>query len=160
MISASIALIRRLGLDRERILLIIRYGVAGVCGIVVQVGAFYVWISILGLAAHYLLGSAVALGFALLTTFGIQKYWTFKDTTHDRIHLQFATYFGIALGNLGISTGLIHLAKLGAEALGVDFFGGWYYVAAQGAIVVFVAFLSFLANYYITFKGSRSGSKL
>lgn len=146
--------LRRFGLTRERAFLVIRYGLVGLCGAAIQVGAFYAWVSILGLESHYLLGSAASLALALITTFTLQKYWTFRDSEASRAPMQFASYATIALGNLVLNLLLMRGAKEAFEAYGVDFFGGWH-VVAQAAIVLFVAGLSFLANYFVTFRKAK-----
>ncbi len=136
---------------KERILLLVRYGLIGLVGAAVQIGAFYIWVDILKLADHYLAGSVASLALAVATTFTLQKYWTFRDTASARIPRQFASYVLIALGNLALNAFLMRLAKGTADAAGVDFFAGWHLVAQAGT-VLFVAFLSFLANYFITFR--------
>jgi putative flippase GtrA len=143
---------------KERILLVARYALIGAGGAALQIGTFYVWISVLHLETHYLFGSIVSLGVALIATFGFQKYWTFKDTAHTRIPTQFASYVLVACGNLLLNIVLLRMAKFAADATGIDFFHTWYLVA-QAGIVLFVALLSFLANYFFTFRLKASPAR-
>jgi len=108
-------------------------------------------VDLLGLEEHYLWGAVVGFCISLVVTFALQKYWTFQDKTHHRVHKQFGMYFIVALINVALNIGLLALSKTIVEASGRDFFHGWY-LAAQILIVVFVSAVSFVLNYFFTFK--------
>lgn len=134
---------------------VIRYGIAGVCGAFLQTSTLYIWVSVLGFQNHYLWGVVIGFSIALLVTFLLQKYWTFRDRPHHHvIHLQFFFYIVAALIALGMNALLLHLSKQALEGLGFDFFHGWY-LGAQIIIIFVVAVGSFLMNYFITFKASQ-----
>ena len=128
-----------------------RYGVVGISGGIIQTGTLYAWVELLHLQTYYLLGATIGFCLALMVTFALQKYWTFKDFIHTQIKKQFFMYTSIALINLSLNISLLHLSKLVLEALGLNFFHIWYLIVQVG-IIVFLASFSFLSNYFITFK--------
>jgi putative flippase GtrA len=117
----------------------------------VQTLSLYVWVDRLGLRDWYLGGLVVGFCIALAITFTLQKYWTFRDTAHERAPRQFVWYTGIALMSLGLNALLLALAKVMLDSLGIDFFHLWY-LGAQIVITGCVATASFLMNRLTTFK--------
>lgn len=136
-------------------LFLLRYGLVGVCGGVIQTTTLYMWVDILHLETFYLVGAVVGFCLALITTFTLQKYWTFVDHAREHIQRQFFSYTLIALGNLGLTLFGLHVSRIAFEASGIAFFHVWYLVA-QITIIVILSALSFLANYFITFSRGRS----
>ena len=123
--------------------LMVRYGVAGIVGACIQLSADYVLVELVGM--WYL--SAVALGFvvALLCTFLLQKYWTFKDAEKDRFNRQLRLYSVIAAGSFVGNILLMHLLVSGL---------GYWYLSAQVITIVCVTGVSFLCNNIFTFAES------
>jgi putative flippase GtrA len=135
--------------------LMFRYGISGVTGAVLQTLILYIWVSILGLQAHYLWGLVVGFCITIVVSFNLQKYWTFAGRAHHHMpHRQFVFYTLTALGGLGLNTILLYFSKVIIERLGLDFFHVWYLIA-QVIIIFIVAICTFLANYFITFKGAK-----
>jgi putative flippase GtrA len=130
---------------------LVRYGVVGVLGGVLQTLTLYVWVDMLRLEGQYLVGAVLGFCIALAVTFTLQKYWTFRDRAREETKRQFLIYTTIALINLGLTVGLLHVSKLLLEWAGLDFFRVWYLVA-QIVIIVVLAGASFVANYFITFR--------
>jgi putative flippase GtrA len=144
---------------RSRIALIVRYGIAGGIGAFVQTGALYVWVSLLSLEEHYLWGAVVAFVVALVITFLLQKFWTFKSVTKGQTRRQFSLYGVIGVCSLILNLSLLHVAKFLVEGAGFDFFRIWYLVAQVG-IVGTIACLTFLANYFLTFRTSHKNKEI
>lgn len=130
---------------------LMRYGIAGAIGAAIQTLALYVWVGVLHLETNYLLGATVGFCIALIVTFTLQKYWTFRDHAHTELQRQFVMYTGIALISLGLNILLLHMSKLLLERLGFNFFDMWYLVA-QLAIIGLLAAMTFIANYFLTFR--------
>lgn len=145
-----------LAMHRHRWLLT-RYAIAGVCGITVQTATLYAWISLLGFQETYLLGALIAFCCALVVTFILQKFWTFRDRSLGGAHTQFLFYTVVAILNLAMNLILLMLAKSVFSALGLDFFKGWY-VGAQVGIALGASAVSFLLNFFITFKRMKQDS--
>lgn len=143
-------------LHRARIHLLGRYLIAGATGGAIQTLGLYLWVSVLGLTADYLWGVVIAYCVALVVTFVLQKYWTFRDRTHTMLARQMVSYTAISLGNLGINTLILYLGKVLLEAAGFDFFHGWYLFVQVFAVGV-AALAAFLANYHVTFRHVRLG---
>ncbi|HCR52232.1 TPA: hypothetical protein DIV48_01120 [Candidatus Kaiserbacteria bacterium] len=132
-------------------LLLIRYGVAGMTGALIQTSTLYIWVDVFHFEDWYLVGAVVGFHLALLATFALQKYWTFRDRAYAGIRRQFFFYTIIALASLGLNILFLHTSKLFLERLGFDFFHGWYLLAQVGSIAI-VAATSFVANYSLTFR--------
>lgn len=131
--------------------LLIRYGIVGICGGVIQTLALYIWVDILRLTAQYLLGAGIGFCIALLVTFSLQKYWTFRDNSVTDSQRQFVLYGSIAILNLMLNVLLLHVSKLLFEHAGLNFFDVWY-IYIQIVIIALLAGASFLANYFVTFR--------
>lgn len=138
-------------------LLLLRYGIVGLSGGVIQTSILYLWVDELHLKSQYLVGATIGFCAALLVTFTLQKYWTFRDHVRTEVRRQFASYAAIALLIAGSNILLLHLSKSFLERFGLDFFDTWY-LLAQALIVAGLALASFLANYFITFRLSRAES--
>jgi putative flippase GtrA len=135
----------------QRYSFLIRYGISGVIGALVQTLTLYIWVTVLGLRDHYLWGLVVGFCVTLLISFSLQKYWTFADKVHSRLPRQFMFYTVTALGSLGLNSILLYASKQIVEGWGFDFFDKWY-LLAQIIIIFMVAVCSFLVNYFVTFK--------
>jgi putative flippase GtrA len=143
----------------ERFWLLFRYGVSGAFGAFVQTFSLYVWVSLLGFHETYLLGAFIGFCLALIVTFALQKFWTFRDRTMHQTHKQLAMYSAVAVLNVIINIVLLAAAKESFFYLGINFFAGWY-IAVQAAIVIFASGVSFLINYFYTFKAADSSIPL
>lgn len=135
----------------SRYWLLVRYGIVGVTGGIIQTLFLYLWVGVLRLETHYLVGASLGFCCALMVTFTLQKYWTFRDRAEGVAHRQFALYTLIALLNLALTVLLLHASKALIEQSGFDFFDRWYLIA-QVTIIVLLAGASFSANYFVTFK--------
>jgi len=134
---------------------LMRYGISGAIGAGIQTFTLYVWVDLLHLETSYLVGAAVGFCLALFVTFALQKYWTFRDRVRTELQRQFISYTCIALASLGLNILLLHVSKLLFEHFGINFFATWYLVA-QIVIIIFLAALTFIANYFLTFRGNRA----
>ena len=57
----------------------------------------------------YVASSIISFTIAFWISFGLQKFWTFRDKNTEKIMKQTYLYFFVAITNLGISTALIYL---------------------------------------------------
>lgn len=139
---------------RTRVLFLIRYGVSGVIGGVIQVVFLYVWVSGLGFEETYLLGLCLGFVAALVAAFGLQKYWAFRDNESSRMRGQLLSYSVVAVSGLALNALLLTGAKLAFVSVGVDFFQGWY-LLAQTVVVGIVSVFNFAMNFIFTFRHAR-----
>ncbi len=84
-----------------------RYVVSGGTAAFVDLFLLFVLTSL----AHiwYLASAIVAYIVAFGVSFTLQKYWTFRDRSSDRVRTQAAVYFFISGANLCINTGLVYI---------------------------------------------------
>ena len=129
------------GIDYARL---VRYLFAGGCGAAVNLGIFIVLIHLT--AIWYLAASVIAFSLSIVVSFLMQKYWTFRDRSNDRIHAQAALYFAITGLNLLINTLLIYLFVHYAHL---------HYIIAQIIASVLIAVESYFAYQRFIFEKSR-----
>lgn len=90
----------------------------------------------------YLYSSTLAFILAFLTSFLLQKLWTFKNVDQSNAHKQLVLFFLVSIINLGINAfGMFIL---------VDKIGVWY-IMSQFFVTAFIAVWSFFA-YRVIFK--------
>ena len=86
---------------------IARYIVAGGTAALVNLATLYIlteWLD-----WWYLFSSIVAFGIAFIVSFNLQKFWTFKEKSLNRLQRQFIFYLLVILSNLAINTFLLYL---------------------------------------------------
>lgn len=127
--------------------MLIRYGISGASGAVIQIATLAFWVEVVhdGNEGEYQVGIVVGFLLALAVTFLLQKYWTFQDRSRARARRQFAFYTFFALGNLAGNSGLMYVL--------VDQYGFWY-LGSNIVTVGFMAILSFMANRFLTFRAA------
>lgn len=130
---------------------LVRYGITGVAGAITQAAVLYVWVTLLGQYARYLLGLVVGFLVALALTFILQRYWTFAGRTMRSAQFQFIPYTIVALTGLALNAALLAVAKAVFEYAGLRFFAGWY-VLVQLLIAAIVSLTNFVLNSRITFR--------
>lgn len=138
---------------RQRFLLLIRYGIAGLTGGAIQILFLYVWVTLLGFEKIYLLGLVLGFVIALIITFVLQKYWAFRDQESGRMPRQFLSYTLVAVSGLALNAILLIGAKMLFGWLALDFFHGWY-LFAQTGIVCIVSVFNFSMNFLFTFRNT------
>ncbi len=85
---------------------VLRYIVSGGTAALVNLATLYTlteWFS-----WWYLHSSIVAFAVALLVSFTLQKFWTFRDRAPGRTHRQFFLYVLVIITNLGLNTLILY----------------------------------------------------
>jgi len=126
----------------------VKYIIAGGTAAVVNLVALYFFTDILKI--WYVTSSVFAFVISLITSFGLHKFWTFRENSVNRLKRQFIFYLFISLCNLILNAILIYVM--------VDIFGLWY-MLAQFIIMALIALASFLINKKITFIKQNEGAK-
>ena len=112
---------------------IIRYIFAG--GLATGSNLLILFICVHYFHLWYLSGTIIAFCGGIIISYILQKYFTFKDYSKEKIHKQFSIFFIFNIVMLGVNTLLIYLF--------VDIFGIWY-MASQALSSLITAFI----NYY------------
>ncbi len=136
---------------RARLYFLLRYGITGVAGGVIQIAFLYVWVSFLGLQNSYLVGLVFGFIIALVVSFLLQKYWTFQDKATHKIPRQLLLYGTVAVSGLALNAVLLAGAKELCALFGIDFFHGWYLVI-QFIIFCVVSAFNLCMNFLFTFR--------
>lgn len=120
---------------------IIKFLIAGGTGAFVDLSIYYTLTYVAEL--WYVLSSVLSFAIAFWVSFGLQKFWTFRDGDTERVGKQTALYFFVAIVNLGINTLLIYFL---VEHSGVHKFAAK--ILASGIVAV----ESFIVYRYIIFN--------
>ncbi len=121
--------------------IIVKYLFSGGLATATDLVAIFVFVDVVEF--HYLTASILAFLIAFCVSFTMQKYWTFNDLDHDRIHKQLASFLTLSLINLVLNTALMKLF--------VDVFHVWY-LLSQIIIAALIACMSFFIYRYVIFN--------
>ncbi len=124
----------------QRYAKVVRFLTAGGCAAVVNLGVFY----LTNVNGHYLRASIYAFFAAFLVSFLLQKYWTFKEHTHNLVKTQMLMY--LATAGMNIIIGIMLLYVL------VEYFGITNHLFAQVISQGLIAFLSYFVYKHVIFK--------
>lgn len=115
--------------------ILLRYFTSGITSAGTQIGLLYIFTDIVGL--WYIYSSILAFAVAVVTSFILQKFWTFNNKEIKRAHRQFLGYLIIAILGVIANTAFMYLF--------VDIFGIWYILAQiiTGGIIMFFNFLMY-----------------
>lgn len=122
-----------------------RFIISGGTAAVVDLGLLYLITEWFG--SHYLLSAGLAFIAAFFVSFTLQKFWTFENTSTERVHIQVSLSFVIAVINLGLNTALMYVF--------VERFHLWY-MAAQILAGIILAFESFFVLRSFIFRKPRT----
>ncbi len=120
---------------------VIKYVIAGGVATFVNLGALFVCVEYFRL--WYLISAVISFVCGLVTSYILQKFWTFKDGKTKNMHIQFAGFTIFALGILALNTALMYLF--------VDVLKIWY-LLAQAFAALLIAFINFNFFNRIIFK--------
>lgn len=112
---------------------LLRYGISGFSAGVIHLGLLYVLVDYFGY--HYLLASTVAVSLAVIVSFTLQKFWTFKNEDLNGVHVQFFYYAIIAIADIILNAALLYVL---VEMVGL------HYMVAQVIVMGAIAAASFL----------------
>lgn len=91
----------------NKIIKIVRYVISGGTAAVIDLSFLYLFVEYLKI--WYLLSAVIAFLIAFTISFTLQKFWTFKDKSVERMHTQATLYLIVSLINLGLNTFFIYL---------------------------------------------------
>lgn len=120
---------------------LLRYLVSGSTAAVVDLGLLFVFTDLFNV--HYLWSAIFAFVGAFFVSFLLQKFWTFQDTSVDRVHAQATLYFVVAVVNLALNTFLMYVF---VDGLHVG------YLLAQVIASGLIACESFFISRHVVFK--------
>lgn len=119
---------------------VVRFIISGSIAALVLFLSLYILREVFGI--WYLAASTISFILTLITSFFLQKYWTFDNKRLDVIRKQIGLYGIISLVNLGVNiVGMYFL---------VGILGLWYFLA-QIIITALIACSQFFLYYYIVF---------
>ncbi len=118
-----------------------KYVISGAATALVNLGVLFL---LTEYARLYYLGSAIAaFVLAFFTSFFLQKFWTFRDSRIDKLHIQLTSYFVLAILNLLLNTIFLYLL--------VERFHVWY-VFSEAFVMFGLAFFSFFVYRHVIFN--------
>ncbi len=120
---------------------IFKYGFAGGLATAVDLVALYIFHELWGLSI--IVATTAAFLVAFLISFSLQKYWTFRDKSQDRLAGQLTIYLANGLIGLYLNGFLMHIL--------VENFGLWY-LGSQILVNLLIAVQNYLVYRFIVFK--------
>lgn len=132
-----------LSLVPERLLSLIKFGITGASGLVIDFSLTWFFKDVL----HFNKFLANGIGFtaAVISNYFINKLWTFKNK--DKIGKQLAAFILVSLIGLMLNSFFIYLFN---SQLLLNFY------LSKAIAVVLVLFWNFSANYFFVFKTSKT----
>jgi len=121
----------------------IKYIMSGCVAVFSQLVVLYVLTDIFGL--WYVASSAIAFIVSFFTSFVLQKFWTFRDPSIERMSKQFAIYIILGVSNFLLNPSLLFVL--------VEYLGVWY-MLGQAIVGLVLAIGNYIVNKFITFKKS------
>ena len=119
----------------------IKYIISG--GIAALINLVLLYFFTEALQIWYLISSVIAYCFALIVSFVLQKYWTFRDNNLKRIKKQTFIYLLIGISDFFLVPLLLYIL--------VEKFHIWY-MWADILVLGATAIVAYLVNKFITFK--------
>ncbi|MDO8495300.1 MAG: GtrA family protein [bacterium] len=119
----------------SRLLQIIRFGAAGATGVLLYYITIYVLTEWIGV--WYIASAVAAFVINSVSSFTLQKIWTFQDKSTQAVPRQLVQYFLAAAVFLIANTGLLFVL--------VEYFHVWY-LAAQLVLTVLFS----IVNYFVS----------
>jgi len=113
---------------------VVRYLTAGGISAATSLSLLFVLTEFFGV--WYIFSSVIATSTAILVSFTLQKFWTFRNMPLDQVHVQIPLHIFLSLANIAINASALYVL--------VEFVHLWY-VLAQ---VISGASLAFM-NYYV-----------
>ncbi|MBI4120931.1 MAG: glycosyltransferase [Parcubacteria group bacterium] len=124
---------------------LLRYGISGFSAGVVHLGLLYVLVNTFGY--HYIFASTVAVGVAIVVSFALQKFWTFKNENLESAPVQFFYYAIIATVDIILNGAFMYVLVEAFEM---------HYMVAQILVIGAIAAASFLFYSLIfTMRGAK-----
>lgn len=120
---------------------IIRFVISGGTATIVNLCILFLLTRFLGI--WYLYSSILAFAASFFVSFTLQKFWTFSETSRDRMHSQAALFLSVMLFALTLNTVLIFLFVEFAES---------HYLLAQLASGILIAFINFFSYKHFVFS--------
>lgn len=119
----------------------VKYIISGGTAAGVDLVLLYILTDIVGL--WYLLSAILAFIAAYFVSFYLQKFWTFRDNSRQRIYQQMTLYLIVGLTNLSINTFGMYILVDKLKVM---------YILAQIIMGALIAISSFLIYKFIIFK--------
>jgi len=129
----------------ERLFRLVRYMVSGGTAALFNFGILFILVHFGKM--YYLYASMLAFTLSIAVSFTLQKFWTFRNSHLEGVHLQFARYLAIVLLNLILNTALVYFF---VEKLGV------WYLLAQVIATLIIAVIGYFGYRHFVFTKPTS----
>ena len=141
---ARFSISRRAGPVWEEWMKIVRFGLVGLSGILVNMGLLYALTEVAGL--YYLISAAIAIELSIVNNFVWNDIWTFGAADNLRLERKiqrFGSFQAVSMGGLVINMAILYLL---ADVAGV------YYLVANLAGILIAFIWNYAVNRHYTWK--------
>lgn len=118
---------------------VLRYLIAGGTAATIDFALLYALTDLFHI--WYLASSVVALLAGFVTSFVLQKFWTFQNHSLDRVHIQLPLHILLSLANIVLNTALMFLF---VEQLHLWYITAQFFAAAMLACMNFFVYRRFI----------------
>ncbi len=118
---------------------ILRYLFSGTTAFGINFFFLYVFTEWVGL--YYLVSVVLAFSMAVVVSFILQKFWTFRNNSKIDLHRQAKIYITVAIINTGINTLLVYLF---VEYVGLHYLTGQFFSSGLIAVESFFVYQIFI----------------
>ncbi len=98
---------------------IVRYIISGGAATAINFGTLLFLTEVMGI--WYLLSSIAGVSVGFVTSFVLQKFWTFQNRSLERVYVQFPLHIALSLANIAVNTALLYAL--------VEYLHLWYLLA-------------------------------
>ncbi len=136
----------------------VKYVISGGTAAFVDLVLLYALIDIF--KVYYLLSASIAFLVAFFVSFYLQKFWTFRDNSREKIYKQISLYFAVGTTNVCINAAGMYV--LVEHILPEIVIAGKFnatYVVSQIIMGAFIAVSSFLIYKFVIFKKKKKALK-
>jgi len=127
----------------------IKFGISGTTATITDLFLLYIFHGILGIGL--ILSSSIAFVAAFLVSFYLQKFWTFRNPSTEKIPRQLSIYLFVGTTNLVLNALIVHTAVREFHI---------YYLLAQLVSTILLSIWSFLMNKFVIFEKEQREKKL
>ncbi len=119
----------------------IRYVISG--GVAAGVGLLSIFVLVEVFHLWYIAATTISFVLTLITSFTLQRFWTFDDAANNALTAQFGGYLAVSFVNIFVNAGLMYLF--------VDILA-LHYLLAQTLVMLIISVYGFSLYRYLVFK--------
>lgn len=144
MIKKGTDLYARLDKQYPKHIKVLRFLISGGTATATNLAILYALTSIFGI--WYLVSAVFSYAASFFVSFSLQKFWTFRDSSREGMHIQAGAYFAVGAGNLILNTIMLYVFVEYADV---------HYLLAQLISGALIAVESYFLYHFFIFRSKN-----